>query len=204
MPPSAPCKHPAAARRDAVELDDGKTADEQAIDAALRALPELPVPPQIWLRVRQRTASDNASANTVPARRKRRIVPLALAAGVLLFAAATALLRVPHSASLPRAESEPGYARVAESDIELQALLAQAQRLEAARHRSLAVLVPTDAERLLRARIGGIDASLNNHLLDASGSDSRKQLLRQRVQLMESLLHIERNRQREFVRQAAF
>ena len=213
MPHSARSDRRRADAGGAGDLDDRDDADLPALREALQALPDLPVPPQVWRRIQQRTRNAGTSADakaTMPNRNrnsKRRVAPLALAASVLLIATATTLLVLPRSAPA-RLDAErndtPLLAGGAPNN-ELEALLAQSRRLEADRNNAVAVVLSTDAERLLRARIGGIDAALNGKLLDANVvASSRTQLLRERVELMESLLQIERNGQREFVRQAVF
>ena len=212
MPHSARSERRRADAGGAGDLDDRDDADLPALREALQALPDLPVPPQVWRRIQQRTRNIGTRADakaTMPSNRssKRRVAPLALAASVLLIAAATTLLVLPRSAParLDAERNDTPLLAGGASNNELEALLAQSRRLEADRNNAVAVVLSTDAERLLRARIGGIDAALNGKLLDANVvASSRTQLLRERVELMESLLQIERNGQREFVRQAVF
>ena len=125
----------------------------------------------------------------------RRRVHLALAACTLLFGALAALL-------LGVRPESSGVDAVGASEVAV--LLERSRRLEA--RRTPPMLPPSGAERLLRARIGGIDASLNDQLLQetASVAERRERLLRERVELMESLMYIERDRQRELVHQAVF
>ena len=155
---------------------------------SLRELPTLTAPPGSWDEVRRRADSSQ--------RARRRRLPLALAAGaVLVGVAATLFLALPSPA--------PGFEATPPG--ETAALLERSQRLEASRSTALS-LPPTSTEWLLRARIGGIDASLNDELLHqtTSAPESRERLLRERVELMESLHYLEQYRQRELVRQAVF
>ena len=160
---------------------------DESLRDELRDLPNLAAPPAIWNKVRER--SDRAL------RRHRRRAPLALAASALAGVAAILLL------ALPWQDSSVDAARAGD----IAALLERSQRLEAG-HRAMRLLPPTDTERLLQARIGGIDASLNDQLLHeaASSLQNRERLLRERVDLMESLMHIEEYRQRELLHQAVF
>ena len=160
---------------------------DQSLHDELRDLPNLAAPPAIWDKVQER--SDRAM------RRRRHRVPLALAASVLVGVAAVLFLTAPWQGSNADA--------VRTGDI--AALLERSQRLEASRG-TMQLLPPTNTEWLLHARIGGIDASLNDQLLHeaASSLKNRERLLRERVDLMESLTHFEEYRQRELLRQAVF
>lgn len=160
---------------------------DQSLHDELRELPNLAAPPAIWDKVRER--SDRAM------RRRRRRVPLALAASALVGAAAILFLAAPWQG--------PSVDAARTGDI--AALLERSQRLEASRG-AMPLLPPTNTEWLLHARIGGIDASLNDQLLHeaAFSLKNRERLLRERVDLMESLTHIEEYRQREWRRQAVF
>ena len=62
--------------------------------------------------------------------------------------------------------------------------------------------VAAGAERLVRARIGSIDAALNSQLLQGNGA--RPALLHQRDTLANSLEHIQQHRQQVLVRQAIY
>ena len=155
---------------------------------SLRDLPTLAAPPALWDEVRRRA---DRSLRT-----RRRRVPLALAAGAMLVGVAASLFVALRSQAPALDATTPG---------EIAVLLERSQRLEASR-RGGPSLPPTSTEWLLRARIGGIDASLNDQLLHraASAPQSRERLLRERIELMESLHYIEQDRQRELVRQALF
>ena len=117
---------------------------------------------------------------------------MALAASVLLAA----------SVGLALALRFP--VRASAGDV-LPTLLERSQLAEEMRRHAMALPVSSDTERILRARIGGIDASLNQLLRQESqGTASRDRLLRERVDLMESLVYIERNRREALVRQVLF
>ena len=168
--------------------DDSNAAAVEALRDELRELPNLAAPPAVWTNVI--ACVDRA------ARRRRRRLPVALAASALLACTAT----IAFLASSPQAPSVN-----AAPASELAALLEHSRRLEEGR-RAIPPLPPSGTELVLRARIGGIDASLNDQLLQEAtlSFDRRERLLRERVDLMESLMHIERDRHRELVRQAVF
>ena len=184
---------PPARLDDALRVD---AAQQDALDAELRALPELDAPADLWQRIRVRT--DAADTTQRVARRRaltrRWQAPLAVAASVLVVCA----LALHVSLRQP-----PGPSATVD-DGDLEALLERSRLIEA-RRRSLPVLVaPTGGERVLRARIGDIDVSLNHLLLDDNNPQARQRLLQQRVDLLESLMHIEQHRQHELVRHAVF
>ena len=172
------------------ESADGPAAE--ALGDALRELPTIAAPAAIWPDVRARV---DQAARQSSATRLRRRMPAALAASVLMLGVAAALLLA--------ARPESGRVNAVHASA-VATLLERSQRLEA--HRRLPMLPPSGAERLLRARIGGIDASLNDQLLQetAGVAERRERLLRERVELMESLMYIERDRRRELVHQAVF
>lgn len=178
--------------------DEADTPASAAVDAALRALPELAVPEHVWQSVRD-------GVDVPPIRRRRRIAPSAAAASVLLGVAAALLVAL----SLREAET---------TDTDIKALLERSRVVEAERRATPMVLAPSGVERVLKVRIGGIDDLLNEQLLRGTAPDVRQtllperaellreraELLRERVELMEDLRHIERYRQRELFQQAVF
>lgn len=145
--------------------------------AELQALPPLPAPLNMWRRVGERTAQRRVQ--------RRRRATFALAAGLATALVAAALVGLPDA-------PPSGLAS------ETAALPANPQHLAANRHAVLRLPAATSAEHLVRARIGGIDATLNRRLLQGD-VDSRPALLRQRAALMESLVHIERHRAQAIV-----
>ena len=152
--------------------------------AALQALPPLSAPPQIWQRVLLATA-----ARRVRATRRRRAA-LALAASLVLALGAV-LLHGWRDDGTPVAPAP-----------DVATLMAQSPRPEANRYAP--PWLPADGPaHLVRARIGGLDAVLNQQLLQGEESD-RAVRLRERAALMESLLHLEQHRQRAFVQQAVY
>ena len=157
---------------------EAEAAPPPALAAQLQALPPLPAPADVWQRVVQAAAARRVQ--------RRRQVALALAAGVAVVLAAGALVYQPDAA--------PPSARAPE----IAALPVPAQRPAANRHAMLQLPAAAGAEHLVRARIGGLDATLNRRLLEGEVA-SRPALLRQRAALMESLAHLEQHRQQAIV-----
>ena len=172
-----------------VRFDGGPEPDAAsvaALRAELRKLPELEAPAHIW---------DDVQARSLPAaapHRRRRLVSIALAASVFAVAATAVFM-----AHAPDRET---------ADVDIAALFERSRAAEAARRATPVVFAsgPSDVERVLRVRIGGLDASLNDQLLRGANPDSRQALLRERVELMENLTTIERYRHSELVRQAVY
>ena len=158
--------------------EDGVTE----VNEALNALPELAAPDRLWDDVRRRI-------DAAP-RRSSRYAPFALAACLLVAIALGVLLAI-----------EPAD-RGMEPDI--TALLERSRAVEAERRATPIVLSPSGVERVLQVRIGGIDALLNEQLLQGPDLGARQALLRERVELMEDLKHIERYRRNELFQQAVF
>lgn len=153
-------------------------APPPALAAQLQALPPLPAPPDMWRRVRERTAQRRVQ--------RRRRTTFALAAGLAAALVVAALVGVPDAA--PPTAIAPKVA----------SLPAQPQGLAANGYALPQLPAAAGAELLVRARIGGIDAALNRRLLQGD-VHSRPALLRRRAALMESLTHIERHRQQAIV-----
>ncbi|MCY4013858.1 MAG: hypothetical protein OXG82_14215 [Gammaproteobacteria bacterium] len=157
---------------------------EAEVNEALNALPELGAPDRLWDGVRRRI-------DAAPAKRPRRgFAPVAVAASVLLAAALGVLLAI-----------EPANRATAP---DITALLERSRAVEAERRATPVVLSPSGVERVLQVRIGGIDALLNEQLLQGTDPGARQALLRERVELMEDLKHIERYRRNELFQQAVF
>lgn len=154
------------------------------VNEALNALPELAAPVRLWDDVRRRI-------DAAPAKRLRRgFAPVAVAASVLLAAALGVLLAI-----------KPADRATAP---DITALLERSRAVEAERRATPIVLSPSGVERVLQVRIGGIDALLNEQLLQGTDPGARQALLRERVELMEDLKHIERYRRNELFQQAVF
>lgn len=166
----------------------------------LRALADFEAPVGAYERIRQRLGTE-----AVPGSRgsRRGATPIALAAGVAILAVAAVFVW--------RSTGQPDDSRGVQTgwdEAQQAAALADLMaRSRLAEERRPLVLLdsPTGPERLLRARIGGIDAALNDQLLDDPVElPVRQALLRDRVELMNTLADIERYRHHEFVRQVAF
>lgn len=163
------------------QSDDPGVAE---VNEALNALPELAAPDRLWDDVRRRI-------DAAPTKRPRRgFAPLAVAASLLLAAALGVLLAI-----------EPADRATAP---DITALLERSRAVEAERRATPIVLSPSGVERVLQVRIGGIDALLNEQLLQGTDPGARHALLRERVELMEDLKHIERYRRNELFQQAVF
>jgi len=196
-------RRPLAARPDNPSVP--AESDVEALGNELRALPELQAPPRLFERVRERLDEDGGEP--APARAKhRRAIPLAVAASVVVLAVAGLFTW--------RANVGPAEVLVVQTDradsetpvaAKIEALMERSRALEERRRASLVFDAPTAPEQLLRARIGGIDAALNDQLLkDNVELAERESLLRDRVELMNTLANIEGHRQRAYVQQVAF
>lgn len=160
--------------------DDHGAAD---VGEALNALPELAAPDGLWDDVRRRI-------DAAPRRSSPRFAPFALAASLLVAVALGVLLAI-----------EPAGRG---TDPDITALLERSRAVEAERRATPIVLSPSGVERVLQVRIGGIDALLNEQLLQGTDPGARHALLRERVELMEDLKHIEHYRRNELFQQAVF
>ena len=160
------------------------SAPSDGVAEALRTMPELATPERVWANVR-----DRLDAPTRPARRP--LARWAAAASVVVAVAAGVLV-----ARWPTT-SEPG-------DADIAALFERSRLVEAERRATPVVLTPSGVERVLQVRIGGIDALLNEQLLHGAEPTARQALLQERVELLEDLRHIERYRQGELYRLAAY
>lgn len=155
------------------------------VDQALRALPELAAPDRLWDDVRRRI-------DAAPTKRPRsRFASFALAASLLVAAALGVLLGI-----------QP--AGRGATDLDITALLERSRAVEAERRATPVVLSPSGVERVLQVRIGGLDALLNEQLLQGTDPGARQALLRERVELMEDLKHIERYRRDELFQRAVY
>ena len=164
--------------------DDEPGQPPAQLAAELRALPPLAAPPQLWQRVLLRTA-----ARRIRATRRRRVA-LALAASLVLALGMVLML----------GWQDEGAPAALGPDV--ATLVARSPHTEPNRY-ARSWLPASGAEHLVRARIGGLDAALNQQLLHGQAA-SRPALLRERAALMESLLHLEQHRQRAFVQQAVY
>ena len=182
----------------------------EALGNELRALPELVPPSELWADVRERldSAIDDPPARKHPG----RVAPLALAAGVVLFALATVLVSVDLGDIEPATRDNVALgdtivptAQADDPNHTIEALMARSRLVEEQRRAVLAFYSTSGPEQVLRVQIGGIDAALNDQILGGEIEPAyRETLLRDRVDLLADLTDIERYRQHEFVRQVSF
>ena len=172
----------------------------QAIEAELRALPELEAPGTIWQAIEKRL--DAAG------RPERPFLKRALAAGVAAAALAAVVLLFDRN---PAPAPHPVAGAVAPE--ELVAELMERSRLAETRRRTLPVMEGArvasvqgmEARRLLSARIASVDASLIR--LDTVGpadAVERERLWSERVELMDTLMRAEQVQREEFIRRAVY
>lgn len=192
LPPSPP------ARLDQrlASLPPADSPEAVELNEALRALPDFQAPASIWPAVRRRVDSKRPAA-------AHWQLPLALAASVMVLGVGlTLLLRSPSPVPIT---------------VKAVPMLVERSPLAELRRGAVALPASTGTEQVLRARIGGIDASLNRMLwqeaaerpgatvaVSAAGMEGRSRLLRERAALLESLRHIEQDRREELFRQALF
>ena len=183
-------------------------ADIDALGRELNALPQLEPPPDLWRRLRGRLDEDAKTP-------QRRIARTALAAGVGAVAVSAAVVFLGLSGTDTVPGSDASVARHVEPQepspddaylAAVEALLEQSRRAERHRRAVLAFYSPTATpERILRHRIGGIDAALNEQLFVGEvDRGSRQALLRDRVALMADLTDIERYRQHQFIQRVSY
>ena len=184
--------------------EDTPSTPEQrrrAIEAELRALPELEAPGTLWRSVESRLDEMG--------RPRRRFFRPAFAAAATVAALAAAVL-------LTERNSEPAPHPVADAagPEALVAELMQRSRLAETRRRTLPMIGEppqvasvggTEARRLLAARIAAVDASLNR-LATAGPADpaERERLWRERAELMDTLMRAEQVQREEYFRRAVF
>ena len=170
----------------------------QAIEAELRALPELEAPATIWQAIEKRLDAAGRPERPFPKR--------ALAAGAAA-AALTAVVILFDRNPAPAPHQVAG----AVAPEALVAELMERSRLAETRRRTLPVMEGArvasvqgmEARRLLSARIASVDASLNR--LDTVGPADpveRERLWRERVELMDTLMRAEQVQREEFIRLA--
>lgn len=173
-----------------------------ALAAALRGLPDMQPPERVWAHVRQRTEKVRQRAGQAQQRANRRRAPLALAA--CLAIAALAAVIVVWFARTAADSGRPAAVQVAPAaTTEFAALLARSRQLEAERRQAPFRLPPTRVERVLLDEIRNLDDSLNRRLPAAAEAHARQTLMHTRVDLMRSLVAIERSRRQALLRQTA-
>lgn len=173
---------------------------QQAIEAELRALPELEAPGAVWQAIEQRL--DAARRPERPYFRRALaagFAAAALTAGALLF----------YGSPVPAPQQ---LANAVPSEAEVAALMERSRLVETRRRilprtggARLAAVREFEARRLLAARIASVDASLNR-LATVGPQDpvAHERLWRERVELMDTLMRAEQVQREELIRRAVY
>ena len=207
---------------------------QRAIEAELRALPELEAPATVWAQVEKRIDARG--------RQQRPYLKRAFAAGGIAAAAAAlaavAFLSDRNPGAVdgipePSAPQVVGPMAPAVSPDRLVGELMERSRLAENRRRSMPVfegarlaaapgseargstapdsitqgawLQGTDARRLLAARIAAVDASLNRlAMVGPADPAAQERLWRERVELMDTLIRAEQVQRDNFIRRAVY
>ena len=175
-----------------------------AIEAELRALPELEAPGTVWQSIEKRLGEAD--------RPQRRFYRPAFAAGAAAAALAAVIL-VTDRHPAPLTNQPAGV----QSPEQLVAELMERSRLAETRRRTMPLIEDArlagereamqglEARRLLAARIAAVDASLNrlagNGLVDPV---ERERLWRERAELMDTLMRAEQVQREAFIRRAVY
>ena len=188
-------------RQQPLAVLDGKPGDtgerQRAVEAELRALPDLEAPAELWQGIEKRVRAE--SVRKVHSRTAWQALAAGLAAVSL---AAVVLLLKPE----PNA---PQVASVA-APVQVGTLMEHSRRIESARHALpvmpvAASLRPADARTILTQRVALVDQALNNLATqDQINPAHREALWRERVELMNALIQAEQLEQREFIRRAVY
>lgn len=171
----------------------------EAIEAELRALPELEAPREVWRVVEERLGA---------AERERPYLWRALAATVAAASLTAVVLLygrdwgpAPHEAA-PAAVPADGVSVAAFME---RSRLAETRRrgLPVVRGGTMSPLPGVEARRLLAARIASVDASLNR-LAGTAADDpgARERLWRERAELMDTLARAEQVQREALIRYA--
>lgn len=186
----------------AVSEDTPGTREQRrrAIEAELRALPELEAPGTLWRSVEKRLDRSG--------RPQRRFFRPAFAAGAAAAAlAAVVLLTGRDPAPAPHGVPD------APATEPLVAELMERSRLAETRRRTLPIIdakrLPAvqgmEARRLLAERIAAVDASLNRLATNGPAEPmERERLWRERVELMDTLVRAEQVQREELIRRAVY
>ena len=186
-------------------LDDKPKTQERrqrAVQAELRALPELEAPGTVWRTIEKRLDSVH--------RPQRWHAGYGLAAGAAAAALIAAILLIDRNPA-PAPQRVAGAA----APEALVAELMERSRLAESRRRALPAMLPEiedvwvapvpgiEARRLLAARIAAVDASLNR-LAAAPPADAaeRERLWRERAELMDTLMRAEQVQREDYFRRA--
>lgn len=177
---------------------EGRKARQRAIEAELKALPDLEAPSELWDGIERRVRGQNA-------RRERRVRTAwqALAASVAAVSLASVVWLF---------QPEPPARAVASAPVNVGALMEESRAIESQRRELPVMVLPagfgateTDARTILAGRIATVDRSLNA-LAAADRMDPavREALWRERVELMNALMRAEQLQREEFIRRAVY
>lgn len=176
----------------------GGTGERQrAIEAELRALPDLAAPAELWQGIEQRVQAENA--RQVHSRTKWQ----ALAAGMAAVSLTAVVLLLKPEPDAPQVAAVAAPAQVG-------TLMEHSRRIENER-RALPVMPvaasvgPADARTILTQRVALVDQALNSLAAQGRVDPAMRQALwRERVELMNALLQAEQLEQSEFIRRAVY
>ena len=188
----------------------------QAIEAELKALPELEAPRTIWQALEKRLDARD--------RPQRPVLKRALAAGAAAAVLSAAVLLSDRNSApfdrndAPAAHQVAGAMAPAVVPEVLVAELMERSRLAETRRRALPAVDDTrlaaaqgawaqgmEAKRLLAARIASVDTSLNRlATLVPADPAAQERLWRERVELMDTLMRAEQVQREEFIRRAVY
>ncbi len=156
---------------------------------SLRKLPDIEPDPEVWARIQARTNGHRVSAGGYG----ERLMPFALAAGLLLAVAAGILsLNVLSEGDFPAELNERQVASIPAGDAALQALRNRSRLLEPLTQRRLVTSDPMTAA--VRFRIADLDSQLSGMPEGRLDQEETQRLWSQRVALLESLAEVRRAR----------
>lgn len=180
-------------REDALEALSQQPAVAE-LRRSLRKLPEIEPAPEVWARIQARTNHTRTKNARAPgAGYRERLMPFALAAGLLVAVAAGILsLNVLTEGDFPAELSERQVASVPVGDSALRALRDRSRLLEPIAQRRAS---PSDPfTPAVRFRIADLDSQLSSAPEGRLDQAETQRLWGQRVALLESLAEIRRAR----------
>ncbi|MYB39062.1 MAG: hypothetical protein F4Y26_17090 [Gammaproteobacteria bacterium] len=179
---------------------EGREARQRAIEAELKALPDLEAPSELWDGIEQRVRGQNA-------RRERRVRTAwqALAASVAAVSLASVVW-------LFQPEPSPPAVASASAPVNVGTLMEASRAIESQRRELPVMVLPagfgateTDARTILAGRIATVDRSLNElAAVDRIDPTVREALWRERVELMNALMRAEQLQREEFILRAVY
>ncbi|MDE0691177.1 MAG: hypothetical protein OXI55_02905 [Gammaproteobacteria bacterium] len=179
---------------------EGREARQRAIEAELKALPDLEAPSELWDGIERRVRGQNA-------RRERRVRTAwqALAASVAAVSLASVVWLLQPEPSAPNVAA-------ASAPVNVGTLMEASRAIESQRRELPVMVLPagfgateTDARTILAGRIATVDRSLNDlAAADRIDPTVREALWRERVELMNALMRAEQLQREEFIRRAVY